>query len=289
MCDGDVSAVVVLVNGAFRGAYQFVSYDEETFRARVQDRKWKVLVAEEGGEVVGSTAYDDGYWGEEIRWLFVGDVQGRRIVESRLVGEIEKCVRRGAVFTSVDAGSPRVREWEGRGYELDDGLYHMVARLDRERSLPVIPEDVLLRSLGVDEEKEFVEAVNAGFGWERVKVADLERWKTENSPFDEGWVQLAELAKRIVSVVVSKPDTYFNRFFNGRRGYLGPAATLSEFRNRNLASALTVRAMNYLLVEGSMDSVALHTGDRNLPSVTLLQKLGFEIKHHWKFMRKNFC
>lgn len=147
-------------------------------------------------------------------------------------------------------------------------------------------EGVLMRCLGLNEEKEFVETVNAGFGWERVKIGDIDRWKAESPPFNEEWVQVAEVDKRIVSVVVAKPDTYFNRFFDDRRGYLGPATTISEHRNENLASALTLRAMNFLF-ERRMESVALYTAEQNIPSVTLLAKVGFEIMHHWRFMHKN--
>jgi ribosomal protein S18 acetylase RimI-like enzyme len=145
---------------------------------------------------------------------------------------------------------------------------------------------VALRSLRLHEEKEFVETVNAGFGWERVRAGDVQRWKIESPPFDEEWIQIAEVNGTMVSVVVAKPDMYYNGFFNGRRGYLGPAATLPEHRSKNLASALTVRAMNFLLEKG-MESVALYTGEQNLSSMALLRKLGFRISHHWQFMRKN--
>jgi ribosomal protein S18 acetylase RimI-like enzyme len=128
--------------------------------------------------------------------------------------------------------------------------------------------------------------VNAGFGWERIKVGDIEKWKLESSPFNEDWIHVAEAENRIVSTVVSKPDTYYNRFFNGNRGYLGPAATLPAYRGKSLASALTIRAMNFLLQKG-MTSVALYTVEQNVPSVTLLKKLGFQIGHSWKFLRRH--
>ncbi|MEM2780808.1 MAG: GNAT family N-acetyltransferase, partial [Candidatus Bathyarchaeia archaeon] len=72
-----------------------------------------------------------------------------------------------------------------------------------------------------------------------------------------------------------------------KRGYLGPAATLSEFRGKNLASALTRKAMNFLYEKG-MDTVSLYTFEGNIPSITLLKKLGFKVQHHWKFMHKTF-
>jgi ribosomal protein S18 acetylase RimI-like enzyme len=84
---------------------------------------------------------------------------------------------------------------------------------------------------------------------------------------------------------VAKRDANYNRFFRGNRGYFGPAATIPECRGKNLASALTRRAMNFLFNKG-MNSVALYTSEQNVASLALLQKLGFRIGHHWKFMRK---
>jgi ribosomal protein S18 acetylase RimI-like enzyme len=99
-------------------------------------------------------------------------------------------------------------------------------------------------------------------------------------------VLVFEIDKKIVSVVVSRPDVEYNEFFSGRRGYLGPIATIPEHRGKNLASALTRQAMNFLFEKG-MDSAALYTSEQNVPSVNLLRKLGFKVGHHWKLMRKN--
>jgi RimJ/RimL family protein N-acetyltransferase len=46
--------------------------------------------------------------------------------------------------------------------------------------------------------------------------------------------------------------------------------------------------MNFLYEKG-MDSVALYTSEENIPSITLLQKLGFNVGHRWKFMRKKLA
>jgi ribosomal protein S18 acetylase RimI-like enzyme len=78
----------------------------------------------------------------------------------------------------------------------------------------------------------------------------------------------------------------YNKHFNGNRGYLGPAATLPEYRGNNLASAVTRRAMNFLFEKG-MNSVALYTQEQNVASVTMVRKLGFRVGHHWKFMRRS--
>jgi ribosomal protein S18 acetylase RimI-like enzyme len=283
--DKDLAHLVRLVNAARREAYQFVPYTEEGLSLAIKEANLQILMAEEEGRLVGTVAYNDGHWGEEIEWLYVDDVANRKALENALVTEIEKCIKKGSVFTVVDAGSPKIEEWTEIGYGLQNGLYHMVAPLDSLKTVPKVSEDVVLRSLRMNEEKEFVEAVNAGFGSERVTIRDIERWKTESPPFNEEWVQVAEINGKIISVVVAKPDTFYNTSFKKNRGYLGPATTLPEHRGKSLASALTLRAMN-LLFEKGMDSVALYTAEQNLPSVALLKRIGFDIGHHWQFMRK---
>jgi ribosomal protein S18 acetylase RimI-like enzyme len=257
----------------------------EKLRSRIQERELRILVAEESGGVEGFVAYNDGHWGEAIEWLCVLERSDRKLVQDVLVREIEKCVKADWVFTVVDAGSPKISEWVERGYEPEGGLCHMVARLEGLEPIPQVPEGRIIRSLKPAEEKELVEAVNAGFGRERLKTGVIQRWKAEYPSFSEEWVHVAELHGGIISGVVSKPDTKYTLFFNGRRGYLGPAATLAEHRGRNLAAALTRRAMNFLF-EGEMDSVALYTAEQNVASLVLLKRLGFEIGHRWKFLRK---
>ncbi len=284
--DKDLSHIVKLLNEDYRESYEFTPYTEESLSSWIHERKLKILMAEENGEILGSAAYSDGHWGEEIEWLAVSESPNRKSIENVLIGEIEKFVKGGKIFRVVDTGSPKTNEWIERGYKPEGGLYHMVARLDGMKPLPKFPEGTIIRSLKPTEEKEFLEAMNAGFGWERVKLGIIQRWKSEFPSFSEEWIYVAEIGNRIVSVVVAKPDEEYNRVFSGKRGYLGPASTLPEYRGKNLASALTRHAMNFLYEKG-MDSVALYTSEENIPSMTLLQKLGFKIGHHWKFMRKN--
>jgi len=265
----------------------YMHYGDGNLLSWIKERRLKVLIAEGNGRIIGSTAYNDGHWGEEIEWLVVCKNADAKLVEDMLIKEAEKDVKKGAVFTSVNAGSSKIEEWVQRGYCPNGGLYYMLTRLAGLKTIPKIPEGVLLRSLKPEEEKEFVQLVNTGFEFERVRPGDIQKWKTENPPFDEEWIHIAESNGKLVSVVVAKPDVGYNRFFNAKRGYLGPAATLHEYRGRNLASALTVRAMNSLFKQG-MDSACLFTLETNVPSVKLLRKIGFEIGHSWKFMHKHF-
>ena len=251
----------------------------------IQEGRLKIAVAEENSEFVGSAAYHDGHWGEEIEWLTVSKAQNRKTVGDALVREIEKFVKNKKVFTSVDVGSSLINEWMERGYEPEGGLYHMIANLEGVDPLPKIPVGIILRSLKPREDKDLVDAVNVGFGWERLKQDDIQKWKADSPDFSEEWVHVAEFRDKIVSIVVAKRDVNHDRFFGGKRGYLGPASTLPEYRGKNIASALTRRAMNFLYEKG-MTSVVLYTSEQNVVSVALLQRLGFRIGRNWKFMRK---
>lgn len=283
----DLPVLVRLLNETYGDTYEFIPYTEERLRSWLQEGTLKILIVEENSRFLGSGAYHDGHWGEEYEWLKVLEHPNRKIIEGDLLKELEKNVKGEMVFTSVDAGSPEIAEWLDRGFIVEGGLQHMIASFDRVKPLPTIPEGIILRSLKPDEEKEFVEMMNIGFDRQRLEEGVIQLWKNETPVFNEEWVHVAEANDRIVSAVVSKPDKRYNEFFKGNRGYLGPAATLLEFRGKNLASALTQRAMNFLFEKG-MKSVALYTSEQNVASIALLQKLGFTIGHHWKFMRKHF-
>jgi ribosomal protein S18 acetylase RimI-like enzyme len=282
----DLSGLVRLLNETNKGAYEFIPLSSDEVHSRIQESNFRTVMAEENGESIGSVTYSDGFWGEEIRWLVVRDRLDRILIENTLVASAEKFVRGETVFTSVDVESPRVDEWLERGYKLEGGLYQMVAELKGVRALPSVPEGVIIRSLKPEEEKQVVETVNSVFGWERLKEDFVEEGKIESPPFDEHWVHLAVFKDRILSVVVAWPAVKYNKFFGARRGYLGPAATIPEYRSKKLASALTVQALNFLFEKG-MDTAVLHTSELNIPSVTLLRNIGFEVGHHVKFLRKN--
>lgn len=282
----NLSSLVKLLNEARKESYEFIPFNEEKLRSQIKEWNLEVLVAEEEGEITGSVAYNNGHWGEEIEWLYVRESPNRKYLENLLVREIEKHVKGEKIFTVVNAETQKINEWTERGYKPNGGLCHMIATLDGSKPLPKVPEGTIISSLKTEEEKDFVEAVNAGFDRERLKQGVVQRWKSECPPFSEEWIHIAKLDNKIVSVVVSRPDVKHNKSFGGKRGYLGPAATLSKYRDKNLASVLTCKAMNFLFRKG-MDSVALYTSEQNIPSVTLLRKLGFKIGHYWKFLRKH--
>jgi ribosomal protein S18 acetylase RimI-like enzyme len=282
----DMSSLTGLINETSKDSFEFIPLTDNELRARLQEGKLKTLIAEENGEILGSVTYNDGYWGEEIRWLAVYEMPTRKTIENLLVARIEEFVKGEAVFTSIDADSPKTSEWIERGYKPEGGLYQMIARKAQTRPIPKILEGAIIRNLRPNEERQLVETVNKVFGWERLKLGFIEKGKSESPPFSEEWIHVGEVDNKIVSAVVAWPAVRYNKFFGAKRGYLGPAATLPDYRDKHLASTLTMRAMNFLFEKG-MDAVSLHTSERNIPSVTLLSNLGFEIAHHWRFMRKS--
>jgi len=284
--EGYLSTVVQLLNDEYRDSREFIPFDEERVLSQIRRRHLKMLVAEENGRVLGLVATHSHENAEEdVTWLTARKGIDQKIVENTLMGELEKKADINTLSMMVDEKSPRISDWINRGYTLEPGYQRLSARLDGLRPIPKIEEGIKLRSLAGDEEGPFVEAVNAGFGRKRLEIGDLETWKSEDPPFSEDWVQVADVEGRIVSVVVPKPDTESIKYLHVNRGYLGPAATLPEFRNKHLGTALTARAMNFLFEKG-MDSVRLGTSETNVSSNALLKSLGFQVEGARKILRK---
>lgn len=279
-------AIVSLLNDECRDHDEFIPFDEERVQSEIRNRRLRLLVAEENGKVLGLIGTHSHENSEEhVTWLAAGKGQNQKAIETMLVNAVEKNAKASAVLIMIDEGSPRIADWTNRGYILQPGFQRMSAKLDGPKPIPKVDEDTKLRSLTTDEEEQFVDAVNRGFGWKRLERGDLENWKVEDPPFTEEWVQVAEVKEKIVSTVVAKPDTDAMKYLNLNRGYLGPAATLPEFRNKHLASALTARAMNFLYKKG-MASVILGTSEQNVSSIALLRGLGFQVENVRKILRK---
>jgi ribosomal protein S18 acetylase RimI-like enzyme len=277
---------VRLLNEEYRNSYEFIPFNEERVLSQIQRRRLRILVAEEEDQVLGLIGTRAEERSEEnIYWLAAREGHDKRTVEDTLLEEVEKSAEGETISTMVDEGSPRITYWTSRRYHLQPGFQRMSARLDGLKPVPRVAEGIKLRSLRPEEEEGLVTVVNAGFGWQRLEPGVLERWKSEDPPFNEAWVQVAEVDGRLVSAVVAKPDTDSIKYLHLKRGYLGPATTLPEFRNKHLASALTARAMN-LLFEKGMDSARLGTSEQNASSIALLQSLGFKVDVVRKILRK---
>ena len=284
--DKHLPMIVGPLNEEYRNSFEFIPFDEIRILSQIRRRRLRILVAEENGNVSGLVATHTEENGEEnITWLAAVEGHKQRIVENMLVDAVEKNAESDTISTMADEGSSRIYDWIDRGYVLNPGYQRMSAKLYTLKPIPKVAEGTTFRSLKPDEEEKFVAVVNAGFGWQRLEPGDLSIWKSEDPPFNEDWVQVAEIEGRIVSVVVAKPDTDYMKYLHLKRGYLGPATTLPEFRNKHLASALTARAMNFLFEKG-MDSVRLGTAEQNISSIALLRSLGFQVDVVRKILRK---
>lgn len=281
----ELAQIVKIINEAYKGSYEFIPYTEDSLLDEIRRRSLEILVAEEDGEIKGLISYRHRRKGERIHFLCVKECENKDETEDLLLKEAEKFAVGEEISISLDAERIDYEKWARRGYKPEGGQYHMIAELKEVKPLPPVPEGFILRSLREGEEEEMIKTVNTAYGGERLAPDSIQRWKAEDPEFNEEWIHVAEYNEKIVSVVVSRRDIEYNEYFGGRRGYLGPAATLSEFRGKGLASALTQKAMNFLFMKG-MDSVALYTGERNQPSVHLLKKLGFKVAHHWKTLVK---
>jgi ribosomal protein S18 acetylase RimI-like enzyme len=282
----DLPTIVRLLNEEYKGSYEFILFNEERVLSQIRRRGLKILVAEENGRILGliGTRLEE-HSEEDIFWLAAYEANNRETIENMLVNEVEKNAKGDTISTMIDEGSPRTKDWINRGYALQAGFQRMSAKLNGLKPIPTVAEGIKLRNSRRDEEEKLVEVVNTGFGWRRLERGCLEAWKSEDPPFSEDWVQVAETDGRIVSAVVARPDTNYAKYLHLKRGHLGPAATLPEFRNKRLASALTARAMNFLFEKG-MDSVRLGTSEQNVSSIALLRSLGFRVDIVRKIMRK---
>ena len=284
--EGHMPAVVKLLNEEYSDSFEFIPYSEERVRSEMRRRRLKILVAEENGNPQGLIGTHLEERGEEnVAWLATKHGPGRRVIENKLLNEAEKNARSDTITTAVDEGSPKISEWISRGYTLSPGWLRMSTRLDGLKKISKVDGSFKLRSLRIGEEEKLVKAMNVGFGWKRLECGVLEEWKSMDPPFSEDWVQVAEINEKIVSAVVARPDTEYLKHLNLKRGYLGPATTLPEFRNKGVASALTIQAMN-LLYTKEMDSVRLGASELNISSFNLLTGLGFHVDLVRKILRK---
>lgn len=286
LSDKDVPSVVTIINERYKDSYEEIPFTEDSFLSYVQERKSTVLVAEDAGRVRGAIVFVVYPWGNCIDMLAAQKSSDYQRTEDLLVQELERLVKVEEIYTNLDEGSPEMQNWVRRGYAAEGGLYHMVAQLKGQALVPAVKGKAALRSIRSGEEEALVELVNKSFGYERLTINEVRDWK-KVPEFTEEWVHVAEADGKLISVTASMLDQEYSEYFGRRRGYLGPAATLPEYKNKGLASALTKRATNFLASKG-MESASLYVLETNAPSIKLAQKLGFSISHHWIHMRKRF-
>jgi ribosomal protein S18 acetylase RimI-like enzyme len=282
----DLPTVVKLLNkiGPTRGLYEFIPYSQKEFLSEIKENNATVLVAEDN-EIEGFVTLSRGFR-EEIQQLCVRLGPKRKRFEDLLIAEIEKEVKGKEISLMVSSRSAKVADFVRRGYEVEGGLYHLIIRLNCVCPVPPLPEGYVLRNLTSDEEDALIKAVNSAFRRERIQKGVIEQWKVEGKILNETWIHVADLKGKIVSVVVARSEIDYNRYFGARRGYFGPVATLPSHTRKGLATTLIRWAMNFLFTKG-MDFVALYINEANIASLSMFRKIGFKVRHRWKFLHKH--
>ena len=278
--------MVSLVNEAEAGSYDFVPYREDSLQTELKEATSVLVATDDQGRITGF-AYLGRQWFGETFTLYVRPGPGQWQAGDRLLSALEPRTQTDELSAMVDeADHERLAFFLDRGYRSESSLYEMTADLDRERPLERMPEGCILDSLRGDEEEALIQLANTAYAGERLRPGILARWQAEDPNFSTDWVQVARCGGQLVGTVGARSDRQYNEYFHANRGYLGPAATLPSYRGKGLGEALTARAMNFLRDRG-MDSVCLHTWERNQPAVRLTTHLGFRVVHQWRILNKN--
>lgn len=286
MAPGDISQAVGLLNERYRGSHEFVEYSKDSLASYLGAEGAQVFVLRDKGVKGIATLVRSG-WGNKIDLFAVKPGILSRRHHNSLLRAVERAASADRLYTLLEEGDPSIDQWKACGYGEDGGWLQLIAKLRDELPLPAIKCPAMLRTMRQSDLEGIVSLANSSFGFERLSMGCLDSWKKEAPEFGADWVFVAECAGVPVSMLVSKPDTEYNRCFGGKRGYLGPAATLPEYRSKGLATALTVMAMNSLRGKG-MSEVSLYTSVHNAPSIRLLKNLGFKLSCKYVQLSKSF-
>ena len=277
--------VLSLLNEAEAGSHEFIPYGEESLRAELKGAS-SVLLATDDQDRITGFAYLSRQWYGETVTLHVRPGPGQWEAGDLLLSALEPRNQTDELSTEVETfDHDRLGFFLERGYRSDTSLYQMTADLDHRRRRRRLPAGCTIGSLKKDEEEALIQLSNTAYAGERLRPGILARWQAEGPDFGTDWVQVARCDGQLVASFVARSDREYNEYFHANRGYLGPAATLPNYRGKGLSQALTARAMNFLRERG-MRKVSLYTWEGNQPAVTLTTNLGFRVAHEWKIFSK---
>ncbi|MEM4657029.1 MAG: GNAT family N-acetyltransferase [Candidatus Methanosuratincola sp.] len=281
----DIPETVNIINAQYSACYEETPFTAESFSDYMRKRKPTLLVAEESSRILGTISLAVWSWGNCIDLLAAVQTSENERIEDLLVNELERVAGVDSLYVNVEDGSPLTGRWVRRGYYMEGGVCHLTIPLSCQRQVPPTRCKAKIRSLRSDELGALLDLMNRSFGFERLDMGEVQSW-WEVPGFSEEWIQVAEVGGQLVSATVCMLDHEYFKNFGRRRGYLGPAATLPEYRNMGLTSALTVTALNFLFRKG-MESAAMYILDYNKASLGLALKIGFKIAKHWVHMNKD--
>jgi len=279
--EGDLSALVKIVNENYMDYhdffYEFIPYTEETLGPKVEGRP--VVFVAKNHTIEGFITCYIAPWGTTIDTLCVKRGPNRKKIEDMLISKVEEGAKGWKVVVFLGSDSPRIIDFEKKGYEIYGGLYHMTANLDHVYPVPPVPEGVTLRSTRTGD----ADAVTRAFynpeevGPSILKPGFTRVWK-------EDWNHVAELDGKIISVVCTRPEHKYNEYYHTKRAEIWVPITLPEHCGKGLEKALMSQALNSLREKGM--EVAAIVGTETSTYIKLYRSLGFKAKKHWKFLRK---
>jgi len=274
----DLPQLLEVLNAKLAGTYEFSQYTAGSLLDMLKAGAY-IAVAEDGGRILGSVCCRHMALGDSIEWLVAGDTNSER----RLLAEAESHATCGRAICFVAEGSPEVNDWLRMGYSVEERELQMTLPL---RRMPAVrpPEGFMLRHLLEGEDPQLIDLVNSSFGWSRLSQEEVDSWR--RSPgFSNEWIHVVECGSRLVSVTVCKEDDDYNRSHAPKRGYIGPGATLPEFRGRGLASLLLISVINFLY-DRHFGEAVLYTSDANAASLAMLRRTGFTARQTILLMSK---
>jgi ribosomal protein S18 acetylase RimI-like enzyme len=276
--EGDLPQLLGALNAKYAGTYEFSPYTAGSLLDMLKSGAY-IAVAEDGGRILGSVCCRSMALGDAIEWLVAGDPDSER----RLLAEAESHAKRGRAICFVADGSPEVNDWLRMGYSVEERELQMTLPL---RRMPAVspPEGFMIRHLLDGEDPQLIDLVNSSFGWPRLRQEEVDSWRRSPN-FSNEWIHVAECGSRLVSVTVCKEDEDYNRSHAPKRGYIGPGATLPEFRGRSLASLLMTSVINFLH-DRRFGEAVLYTSDANAPSLAMLRRTGFTARQTILLMSK---
>jgi len=281
--EDDLSALVKMVNENYTDYsdletfYEFIPYTKETLRSKIESRPIVFVAKNQIAE--GLITCYIAFWGTTIDTLCVKRGSYRKKIEDMLISKVEEGAKGWKVVVFLSSDSPRVAEFEKRGYEVYGGLYHMIAKLDHIYPIPPVPKGVVLRNMT----KGDAETITKTFydpdsvGPSIFKQGFTKVWK-------EDWNHVAELNGKIVSVLCTRPENKYNKHYRKKRAELW-GHTPPEHRWKGFEEALICRSLNSLREKGMEEASHVNT-EKPTELINLYKSLGFKVKNHWKFLRK---